>query len=62
MAYDPVAMEGFQRFYKLDYRCMDSYEDVIREADMFAITTAWPMFGDIKEKTDKPVVDCRYML
>ncbi len=62
VAYDPVAMEGFQRFYKLDYHCAAGYEDVVREADMFAITTAWPMFGDIKEKTDKPVVDCRYML
>ena len=62
VGYDPAAMEGFQRFYKLDYRCMDSYEDVVREADVFAITTAWPMFGDIKNKTNKPVVDCRYML
>lgn len=62
VGYDPVAMDGFKKIYKLDYRCAASYEEIVREADVFAITTAWPMFGDIKERTSKPVVDCRYML
>ncbi len=62
VGYDPVAMDGFKKIYKLDYRCAASYEDIVREADVFAITTAWPLFGDIRERTDRPVVDCRYML
>lgn len=62
IAYDPVAMEGFQRFYQLQYRCIDGYEEILRQADVLAITTAWPEFGDIRSKTNKPVVDCRYML
>ena len=62
LAYDPVAMEGFQKNYALGYRCADNYSDVIAQADVLAITTAWPEFGDVRERTDKPVVDCRYML
>ena len=62
VCYDPVAMDGFQRLYQLEYRCAASYAEIVREADIFAITTAWPEFGDIRERTDKPVVDCRYML
>lgn len=62
LAYDPVAMTGFQKNYTLRYRCAESYADIVAHADMLAITTAWPEFGDIRERTDKPVVDCRYML
>lgn len=62
VAYDPVAMEEFQAHYPLTYRCAESYEAILEQADLFAITTAWPEFGDIRQRTDKPVVDCRYML
>ena len=62
VAYDPVAMEGFARSYKLQYRCARDYDAAVEQADVLAITTAWPEFGDIREKTDKPVVDCRFML
>lgn len=62
VAYDPVAMDEFQQYYKLDYRCAKSYEDALEEAAVVAITTAWPMFRDVREKTTKLVVDCRYML
>lgn len=62
VAYDPVAMDEFQQYYRLGYRCAASYEDVLEEAAVVAVTTAWPMFRDIREKTAKPVVDCRYML
>ena len=61
VAYDPVAMDEFQQHYKLSCRCATAYEDVLEDAAVVAITTAWPMFRDIKEKTTKPVVDCRYM-
>lgn len=62
VAYDPVAMDEFQQHYRLDYRCVAAYEDVLEDAAVVAITTAWPMFRDVREKTAKPVVDCRYML
>lgn len=62
VAYDPAAMEEFRRYYKLECRCAASYEDVLEEAGILAIATAWPMFRDVRERTAKPVVDCRYML
>lgn len=62
IAYDPVAMDEFQRYYNLDYRCAATYEDVLGDAAVVAITTAWPMFRDVRDRTTKPVVDCRYML
>lgn len=62
LAYDPVAMNEFQAHYRLDYRCVDTYDELIEESQTLAIVTAWPMFANVREKTDKPVVDCRYML
>lgn len=62
LAYDPVAMEEFQTRYRLDCRCTDTYEELVEGAQTLAIATAWPMFADVRERTDKPVVDCRYML
>ncbi len=62
VAYDPVAIGEFQKHYQVDCRYAGSYEEALAEADLAAITTAWPMFKDIKEKTDKPIVDCRYIL
>lgn len=62
VAYDPVAMEGFSRNYRLQYRCARDYDEAVEQADVLAITTAWPEFRSIREKTDKPIVDCRYML
>ena len=62
VAYDPVAMEEFQGHYSLRCHYANAYEQLLEQADTVAITTAWPMFADVKEKTNKPVVDCRYML
>lgn len=61
-AYDPVAMPEFQKHYQLDCVCLPSCGAVLEKANVVAITTAWPEFKNIKERTDKPVVDCRYML
>lgn len=61
-AYDPVAMEEFRAWYPLSYTCLPTYEEVVEKADVLAITTAWPEFKDVRERTGKPVVDCRYML
>ncbi len=62
VAYDPVAMEEFQARYQLDCRYAAAYDELLEQAGTVAITTAWPMFGDVKSKTNSPVVDCRFML
>lgn len=62
IAYDPVAIEEFQKHYSLECRYADTYEAFLEQAETVAITTAWPQFGDVKAKTKLPVVDCRYML
>lgn len=62
IGYDPVAMYEFQKHYDLKLQCRKTCEDVLGEADILAITTAWPEFRDLKERTEKPIVDCRYML
>ena len=63
IAYDPVANKEFERCYaNLPIEYVDSYETIISQADVFVITTAWPVFANIRQLTDKPVVDCRYML
>ena len=62
IAYDPAATENFAACYDLNCRYALSYEQVLASADLLAITTGWPMFRDILNRTNKPVVDCRYML
>lgn len=62
IAYDPVAVEEFRRHYDVTAVYAESIGDVVDKADVIAITTAWPEFRDIRSKTDKPIVDCRYML
>lgn len=62
LAYDPVAMKAFSESYEVECQCVESYEELIAQADVLAIATAWPMFGDVRQRTKKPVVDCRYML
>lgn len=62
IAYDPVAMEEFQKFYPLQYMCRDSRDQILNEAEIVVIATAWPEFKNLKNETSKPIVDCRYML
>lgn len=62
LAYDPVAMEEFQKHYKVKCCCVSDCEELLERADVLAITTAWSEFKDLKSRTDKPIVDCRYML
>lgn len=62
ICYDPVAIDGFKKSYKLECSFEEKKEKVLAKADILAITTAWPEFATIKEETDKPIVDCRYML
>ncbi len=62
LAYDPVAMKVFQSQYHLEYQCAETYEQILEDADLFAITTAWTCFKNLKRETGKPIVDCRYCL
>jgi UDPglucose 6-dehydrogenase len=61
--YDPVANGEFHRYYAdLDITFADSYEQLLDMASALVITTAWPQFKDVRDRTEKPVIDCRYML
>lgn len=63
VAYDPAAEDEFQAHYgDLDYRCAGTCGELLEQAGIVAITTAWPEFQTIREQTNKPVVDCRFML
>lgn len=63
LAYDPAAMDAFQaRYPRLKYRCGESCESVLKKADLIAITTAWPEFSGLRERTEKPIADCRFLL
>ena len=60
--YDPVAIDEFKRHYDLSIDYVTDYDDILRQSDALVITTAWSAFADVRQRTDKPVVDCRYML
>ncbi len=60
--YDPVAIEEFRKYYPLSIDYVTSYAEILEQAQSLVITTAWPEFADVRERSDKPVVDCRYML
>ncbi len=60
--YDPVAIEEFKKYYPLAIDYVTSYAEILEQAQSLVITTAWPEFADVRERSDKPVVDCRYML
>ena len=63
VGYDPVANDEFERYYAdLAISYANSYEKLVDEADVLVIATAWPEFSNIKHLTQKPIVDCRYML
>ncbi len=60
--YDPVAIGEFKRHYDFQMDYTSSYERLVDQADVLIITTAWQEFKDVRIRTNKPVVDCRYML
>jgi len=62
VAFDPVANDQFAAQYGLPVSYCTSMSEVIGCADVLAILTAWPSFFNLKEQTDKPIVDCRYCL
>lgn len=62
VGYDPVAMPEFLEYYKMDYSCAENYADCVDKADILVIATAWKKFANLPQITNKPIVDCRYML
>ena len=63
VGYDPVANDEFNRYYaNLAVSYEKTYKELIDKADVLVITTAWSEFSNIKQLTQKPIVDCRYML
>ncbi len=62
VGYDPVAIGEFRRYYDLPISYADTYDELLSRADSLVIATAWPEFSDVRKRTAKPVVDCRYML
>lgn len=61
-AYDPVAIKEFSHYYDLPITYANSYDELLETANSLVIATAWPEFKDVKERVQKPVIDCRYML
>lgn len=62
-AYDPIAISEFKKYYpdvKINY--VELYDEIIDKCDIFVIVTAWDEFKNIRNLTDKPVIDGRYML
>ena len=62
IAYDPIAIAEFQMHYEISISYCTELGRVIEQADELVILTAWDEFKKIPELTDKPIVDCRYML
>ncbi|MBR1486513.1 MAG: UDP-glucose/GDP-mannose dehydrogenase family protein, partial [Synergistaceae bacterium] len=47
VAYDPIAIDVFHKSYDdVVCRFVESYDDILQQADLFAITTAWPEFAN----------------
>ncbi|MEO3947279.1 nucleotide sugar dehydrogenase [Gorillibacterium sp. CAU 1737] len=63
MAYDPVATTEFQLHYaNLKIVYCTSQEELVERSDVLAIVTAWSEFKGLRERTEKPILDCRYIL
>ena len=61
LAYDPLAVEEFKKYYDFNIKYTD-YENILEESDELVILTAWDEFRNVKNITDKAIIDCRYML
>lgn len=62
IGYDPVAIDEFAKHYSLSIAYERSYPELVKKADLLVIATAWGEFRNVRTLTEKPIVDCRYML
>ena len=62
-AYDPLAMESFDRLYGLPVAYADSLEQLVEACDCLILLTAWDEFKEQKKLLkNKKVYDFRYCL
>lgn len=62
VAYDPLAMDNFDREYHLPIRYVENLETIIQLADCLVITTSWNEFPSAVRDIAKPVFDFRYYI
>lgn len=62
IAYDPIAIEEFRKYYNFEIEYCPSMQKIVEKADELVILTAWEEFKKLPSVTNKPIVDCRYML
>ena len=62
-AYDPLALANFQAAYpELPLAYSSDLKQLMENCDALLILTAWPEFAGLQSRTEKPVIDGRYML
>lgn len=63
IAYDPIAVNEFKKAYTdIDMEFTEDINEILSKADIFVILTAWKEFSKLNKLTDKPIIDCRYMM
>lgn len=62
VVYDPIAVNEFKNFYDFKVEYEEELNKVIEISDKLVILTAWNEFKKLSKSTDKPIVDCRYLL
>ena len=63
IAYDPVAIEEFKKYYTdIEVTYMMDMNTLYQASDVVAIVTAWEEFARVQKLGNKPIIDCRYML
>lgn len=61
VAYDPLAIEMFERQYHFPISYAASVEEILEQAEELVILTAWKEFKNVPARTKKTIIDCRYM-
>lgn len=61
VAYDPLATEVFKKQFHLPIAYAASVEEILQLAEEIVVLTAWKEFADVPMRTEKPIIDCRYM-
>lgn len=61
VAYDPLAVEAFERQYHLPVAYASSVGEILAQAERIVVLTAWKEFADVPMQTKKTIIDCRYM-
>ncbi|MNR63067.1 UDP-glucose 6-dehydrogenase YwqF [compost metagenome] len=63
MAYDPLAMPGFEYSYQLPVQYADTLEEAVAASDLLVLVTAWDSILQQKELLQtRELVDGRYAL